>query len=531
MVVTGSRSLEGRRGGPGSTVLTITLWVLVLGIVNASGAWLVVRLHADGSTWAALALLLGLIATTAVFTVPRLHVLRYIWPGLVFFVLLSAYPIGYTVWVAFTNYGTGHMLSRQQVIDQLESRLYTPPDARRIPFTAFETATGALTLVLDAGEAGYLVASGDKVRPADPVADGIADTDGDGRVDRLGDLLPLTTRALVGHLAELQQRRYEWNGATFGMVSFREFGESETSYRYDAETDSVIDRRTGTAYRPEGGFFVSAAGERLEPGFVSSVGLANFARMLSDPAISGPFLRVFAWTFIWAAVTVVIQFIAGLTLAVVLNDPYLWFRNFYRSVLILPYAIPAFISALIWVGLFNTEVGAINGLITALGAGAVAWLQDPNWARAALFLVNLWLGYPYMMIVTLGALQSISAELYEAAIVDGASSWDMLRTITLPLLMISIAPLLVGSFAFNFNNFNVIFLVTGGGPPMLGAGTPAGHTDILISYTYRLAFQGGQGTQLGFAAAISMIIFVIVGVVSAINFRLAGRFERVAENV
>lgn len=149
----------------------------------------------------------------------------------------------------------------------------------------------------------------------------------------------------------------------------------------------------------------------------------------------------------------------------------------------------------------------------------------------ALFLVNLWLGYPYMMIVTLGALQSIPSELYEAALVDGARPWDVLRTVTLPLLMVAVSPLLVGSFAFNFNNFNVIYLVTGGGPPMAGAQTPAGHTDILISYTYRLAFQGGQGTQFGFAAAISMLIFIIVAVVSAINFRLTGAFEEVSENV
>src|SRR5690606_10376996 len=147
-------------------------------------------------------------------------------------------------------------------------------------------------------------------------------------------------------------------------------------------------------------------------------------------------------------------------------------------------------------GLLNTEVGVINDILQGLfGIGRIPWLQNPFWARVALFLVNLWLGYPYMMIVTLGALQSIPSELYEAALVDGARPWDVLRTVTLPLLMVAVSPLLVGSFAFNFNNFNVIYLVTGGGPPMAGAQTPAGHTDILISYTYRLAFQGGQGTQ------------------------------------
>ncbi len=504
---------------------------LLLGMVDAAGAWFAARLYLDGAIWPAVALVLGLVATTYVYTNDRAYPLRYIWPGLVFFILLVVYPIGYTVYVAFTNYGTGHMLSKAQAIRQLEQMVYSPPGARRWSFTAFQSPTGELSFLLYDETGPALLARDGRVRPVDPVADELVDADQDGRPERLGQSTALGVPQLARQLATLQQLRFEWGDAFLRPASLREFEEVTQAYRYDAATDTLLDVRTGRLYRPSGGYFVDDDGNRLEPGFVESVGLANFTRLLKDPAISRPFLRVFTWTFVWAALTVALQSIAGIALALVLNDPHLRFRYFYRSVLILPYAIPAFISILVWGGLLNTELGVVNDILAFFGIGRIPWMQDAFWARVALLLVNTWLGYPYMMLVTLGALQSIPQELYEAALVDGARPLDVIRTITLPLLMIAIAPLLVASFAFNFNNFNVIFLLTGGGPPMAGAQTPAGHTDILISYTYRLAFQGGQGTQFGFAAAISMIIFVIVAVLTVVNFRMTRALEEVSENV
>ena len=133
--------------------------------------------------------------------------------------------------------------------------------------------------------------------------------------------------------------------------------------------------------------------------------------------------------------------------------------------------------------------------------------------------VNLWLGFPYMFLICTGALQAIPNELQEAAKVDGAAPPQIFRRVTFPLLMVTVAPLLIASFAFNFNNFNIIYLLTGGDPPIAGAQTPAGHTDILISYTYRLALEGGSGSDFGFAAAIASLIFIMVATVSAISFR------------
>jgi arabinogalactan oligomer/maltooligosaccharide transport system permease protein len=155
----------------------------------------------------------------------------------------------------------------------------------------------------------------------------------------------------------------------------------------------------------------------------------------------------------------------------------------------------------------------------------VNWFGTPWSARAAIILVQIWLSYPYMFLVSTGALQAIPADLTEAAQVDGAKPFYAFRTITFPLLLVALAPLLISSFAFNFNNFNAIYLTSEGGPfpadnPQVGA------TDLLITYTYRLAF-GGQGAQYGMAAAISIFIFLIVAVVSVAGFRRAQVLEEI----
>ena len=175
---------------------------------------------------------------------------------------------------------------------------------------------------------------------------------------------------------------------------------------------------------------------------------------------------------------------------------------------------------LVWRDMFNTDFGLINQLFGL----SVEWLNDPWGARAAVLLVNTWLGYPYMFLITTGALQAIPKELTEAARIDGAGPWRTFREITLPLL-VALTPLLISSFAYNFNNFNAIFLVTGGGPfppdsPLAGA------TDLLITYTYRLAF-GGSGAQYGYAAAVSVYIFLIVAVISMVAFRRTRQHEEV----
>jgi maltose/maltodextrin transport system permease protein len=265
-------------------------------------------------------------------------------------------------------------------------------------------------------------------------------------------------------------------------------------------------------------------------GYKDYIGGENFAKIIRDPRISGPFFKIFGWTFAYAGLSVLLTFVVGLAFALLLNDVNLKGKVVYRTLLIIPWAIPAFISVLVWRnGFFNETYGIINRFILGnLGINPVKWLNDPFWAKVAILITNTWLGFPYMMTINLGALQSIPGELYEAAVIDGATRWKQFRQITLPLLMVAVAPLLVMSFAFNFNNFTLIYLLTGGGPAMAGTNTPAGSTDILISYVYKLAFEGSQGQDFGFASAISMIIFAIIAVFSYFNFRFSGSFEEVS---
>src|SRR5690606_3649548 len=269
------------------------------------------------------------------------------------------------------------------------------------------------------------------------------------------------------------------------------------------------------------GYFVNAAGDRLAQGWQVNVGFDNFARVLTNPTISGYFLGVFAWNSVFALASVAGTFALGMAVALALHHPRMRGTKVYRIALILPYAMPSFAMLLVWRDMFNRDFGLINQM---LGLD-VDWLGGVTTARLAVVLVNLWLGFPYMFLVTTGALQAIPRELTEAAAIDGATPWKAFRQVTLPLLLVALTPLLISSFAFNFNNFNAIQLTTEGGPfpaenPQVGA------TDLLITYTFRLAF-GTGGAQFGFAAAISVFIFAIVAIISAVAFRRTRKQEEV----
>lgn len=506
----------------------ILVKILFLGGIDALGVWAGVGLFVAGR-WAALAgLVVGLAVLNFAVLSKKAYPLRYLLPGLIPFCLMVVYPIASNMAIAFTNFGTGHRLTYEQVIDHFERQFYFPEGGGRFLYHAFRDVEGNLLFLLTSRETGerYL-SEGGLLLPVDRedsrfvYDEEIVQIDGHHRLSR-GELIPI--------LEQLQEIRLYWNDEPVRLTSIREFRVSMPRYSYDREAGMLTDLRTGIIYTPVEGTFTSAAGERLSPGFAVSIGFQNFREIIDNPQIAGPFFRVFRWTVLWALLSVSTTFVLGLGLAMLLNDPNLEMRNFYRTLLIVPYAIPGFISLLIWAGMLNIDFGIVNRILQDLFALRIPWLRDPFWSKVALVGVNLWLGYAYMLIICLGALQSIPQELYESARIDGAGSWQRFRKITLPLLLISIAPLLVGSFAFNFNNFNVIFLLTGGGPPIPGALTPAGSTDILISYTYNLAF-GGAGVRYGFAAAISLIIFVIIATISAVNFRFTRHLEQMSEGL
>jgi maltose/maltodextrin transport system permease protein len=241
--------------------------------------------------------------------------------------------------------------------------------------------------------------------------------------------------------------------------------------------------------------------------------------MLLDSDFRGPFVSIFGWTVVFSALTVLFSTAIGMTLAVLLEWPTLKGRGTYRTLLFLPYAVPGFISILVFKGLFNQNFGEINAILDALFGIRPAWFADPTLARAMLLIVNTWLGYPYIMILCTGLLKAIPSDLYEASALAGASPWVNFSRITAPLIIKPLTPLLISAFAFNFNNFVLISLLTDGRPDYLNTKLPAGTTDILVSYTYRIAFTDA-GANFGLAAAISTLIFAMVAVMALVQLRL-----------
>jgi maltose/maltodextrin transport system permease protein len=312
-------------------------------------------------------------------------------------------------------------------------------------------------------------------------------------------------------------------GTVLTLVSLREFALSQPLYAARAD-GALVDRITGTAYLPnrETGFFTSAEGDALQPGFIVGVGLSHFKQVFAEGRFREPFARVFAWTVAFAALSVAGAATLGLVLATLLQWDRLRGRAAYRLVLFLPYAVPGFLSILVFKGLFNQNLGEINLILHALFGIRPAWFSDPALARAMLLIVNVWLGFPYMMVICSGLIQSIPADLYEATAIEGAGPLTNFLRITMPLIVRPLTPLLISAFAFNFNNFVLVSLLTNGRPDEVDTTLPAGATDILVSYTWRVAFQD-SGQQFGLAAAISTVIFVLVGAITLVQLKLTSR--------
>jgi len=289
---------------------------------------------------------------------------------------------------------------------------------------------------------------------------------------------------------------------------------------------SLTNKKDGTVIRPDykAGFFVNDKGEKTGVGFRTFSGFDNYLRIITDPRIQGPFFRIFLWTFAFSAISVFLTFALGMLLSVLLEQKDLRFRQIYRTLFIFPYAVPGLLSILILKGLFNQEFGAVNALLKGIFGLAPEWETNPWGARAMILLVNLWLGYPYMMLICTGMLQSIPSAIYEASAIDGSNKVRDFFDLTLPLVLPPMIPILISAFAFNFNNFNLIYLLTAGGPQMVGG--HAGETDLLVTYTYSIAFLD-SGTNYGLASAIATLLFILVGFLAWINLRVTAKKAKI----
>ncbi|MFC9381132.1 carbohydrate ABC transporter permease [Streptomyces sp. NPDC057020] len=238
------------------------------------------------------------------------------------------------------------------------------------------------------------------------------------------------------------------------------------------------------------------------PATYEFVGLDNYA----DALTGGQFLSTLGWTLLWTVACVSVTFALGLTLANVLNRKIAG-RSFYRLLLILPWAVPGFVSVFAWRFLYNQDNGLLNKILAGGGIDAVPWLNDPTWAKFSVILVNVWLGVPFMMVALLGGLQSIPGELYEAAEMDGANAWQRFRHITMPGLSSVSTTVVLLSTIWTFNMFPVIFLLTRGGPGEA--------TQILVTQAYKFSFEVSprdfaQSSTWGVLILVLLMLFAAV---------------------
>lgn len=251
------------------------------------------------------------------------------------------------------------------------------------------------------------------------------------------------------------------------------------------------------------------------------VGLQTFKQIFTVNIWRRTFFDVLSWTVVWTLFASTLQITLGVFLAVLVNQKELHFKKLIRTIFVLPWAVPGFVTILVFAGMFNNSFGAINNDILAFfKISPVMWMTDATWTRVALIIIQGWLGFPYIFTVSTGVLQSIPDDLYEAANMDGATALQKFRNITLPVILTAMAPTLITQYTFNFNNFNIIYLFNGGGPAV--AGSTAGGTDILVSWIYKLTM---QSSQYAIAAALTILLSVFVITIAMWQFRRTNSFK------
>jgi maltose/maltodextrin transport system permease protein len=497
----------------------------VTGLATLALLWLVFSLWTAAQPLAAVGVLALGGSAIYVYGTAQSVAWKYLFPGIAGMLVFVAFPLLYTVQIGFTNYSSSNLLEferarayllEQSVVDEGQARAYTlhaEGEMHRLRLMPAEGQGGEPLVTPPLPLHGGAPAAAVPLQPQGATVLGA----------------PLNLRALIAHrdaLMALQlQLPAEQGGAAIRYAGLREFGLVQPLWAALPD-GSLKQLATGDVYKPnaEAGFFETSAGERLQPGFKVGIGFANYARLLLDADFRGPFVSIFIWTVLFAGLTVLFSAALGMTLAVLLEWQNLKYRALYRTLLFLPYAVPGFISILVFKGLFNQNFGEINAILDALLGVRPAWFADPLLAKVMILIVNTWLGYPYIMILCSGMIKAIPSDLYEASAIAGAGPLTNFFKITAPLIAKPLTPLLISAFAFNFNNFVLISLLTDGRPDFLNTKLPAGTTDILVSYTYRIAFTD-SGQNFGLAAAISTLIFVMVAIMALVQLKITQRSD------
>ncbi|MBV9877228.1 MAG: maltose ABC transporter permease MalF [Verrucomicrobia bacterium] len=496
---------------------------ILVAVLALAALYLCLVAYRSGGDLLALALLVICCLGFFVYLNPRAETYRYLFPGLLAFALFVIFPICLVVYISLTQYSANHLLSLSNVLLRFKAEV-TVSGSERFNFWLHRQDNGKFVLELK-----------NEKKPEDRYVSGPIDlvpgedgsfTEGPFELAKIspsekipGEDLDPATVARQRLYQPLRNVPFKLPGNLLvGKTDLEHFVVQKQVWKTNSD-GSLANQIDGSVIRPDfrEGRFVDQNGEQIGPGFRSFVGLDNYIEIITNPRIQGPFFRIFVWTLAFSILSVLGTFTAGILLAVILEWRELRFKKLYRTLLILPYAVPGILSLLILRGLFNQEFGAVNEVLKAVLGFAPAWETDPWAARAMILLVNVWLGYPYMMLICTGMLQSIPSTIYESAAIEGSSPVISFFRLTLPLVLPPLFPVLVASFAFSFNNFALIYLLTAGAPRMPGGGI-AGETDILVTYTYNLAFRDA-GANYGLASAIATLLFVVVGTLSWINLR------------
>ncbi len=493
------------------------LFVLLLLIMGA-------RLLQDRSWFLGIFSLISAILIFYVYCIAKKVPLKYLLPGVLLLIFFQIYPAFYSGYVAFTNDSNGHQLSKIQAVNAIiDDSLMPVNEIEPISYVVAKVAaTKSLVVIFQYPLGTYWVGNNQVLRQLELSQ---LELEADGRVKQASGYVIFNSEQSLGFANELQDIRIKIDDSTsLQPVDIDLMEAFQPRFKYSESNDVLTDLKSGQVFSPnDNGQMVSASGEILYPGWKVNVGWRNFSSIISDEEIKRPLLAVLLWTFVNAFLVVILSFLMGLSLALVFNFQYLRSRRFYRTIFIMPMAIPSVLSVLVWAGLFGTETGVIDRLFHI----STPWLTDNLWARVAVLIVELWLAFPYMFLICTGAIQAIPNEILEAADIDGASPLKSFRLIKLPLVMRTIAPLLVSSGAMALNNFGAIYLLTGGGPIFSNSNGNAGATDILISYTYKLAFNSQEGNNYGLASALSILNFILVGLISVYGLRKMKTMEGV----
>ena len=450
---------------------------------------------------------------------------KYLLPGVLLLCLFHIYPAFYSGAVAFTNDSNGHQLSKDQAILAILDDSKVPIETvEQIPYkTLIEKNSNKVFILFQYPQTTFWLGNSDQVKQ---IQGNFSD------LEKYSSMLKTVGYEVVpkdntsDYVSELQNISITIDsGVSFQPQDLEILEAFSSAFKYDSKKDRLTNSFSGETYTPNGnGQMQSSNGEVLYPGWKANIGWKNFTSIITEKEIRRPLVAVLIWTFVNAFLVVFVGFLFGLILALIFNSPHLRSKRIYRTIFIVPLAIPSVLSVLVWAGLFTAETGVIDRLFHI----STPWLTDPWWARLAVLIVELWSVFPYMFLISTGAIQAIPGEILEAAEIDGASPLKSFTQIKLPLVVRTLGPLLVASTAMALNNFGAIYLLTGGGPTFSNSNGNAGATDILISYTYKLAFNSAGGNNYGLASALSILNFILVGLISIYGLRKMKTMEEIS---